>query len=150
MDKIKLIKKLRQKGFRKTSAIKRLKKYMEIPCFTYESVYKVKGQKNDYKTAFGDAYDKYGLYIFYDASTNKVLYVGEAASEQFSSRLSQHFNESHGGLRKKFEKDPTRLQMLKKSNILVLYIKSGRKLSRIIHFDEDLLIGLLRPEWNDR
>ena len=150
MDKIKLIKKLRQEGFRKTSARKRLKKYMEIPCFTYESVYKENGLRNDYETAFGDAYDKYGLYIFYDASTNKVLYVGEAASEPFSHRLSQHFNQSHGGLRKKFEADPTRLQMLLDSNILVLYIKSGNKSSRTIPFDEDLLIGVLCPEWNDR
>ena len=150
MDKNALINKLKKLGYEKYRAIKRLKEYVELSCFTYKSVYKGKGLKNDYKSAFGDAYDKYGLYIFYEAITNEVLYVGEAASEPFSNRLSQHFNQSHGGLREKFKADAARLQRLENSNILVLYIKKGSPLRRTIHFDEDLLIGLLCPEWNDR
>lgn len=59
MDKNALINKLKKLGYEKYRAIKRLKEYVELSCFTYKSVYKGKGLKNDYKSAFGDAYDKY-------------------------------------------------------------------------------------------
>lgn len=69
--------------------------YKEIPAFTYMSVYNPNGKKPkshyNYKKAFGDAYSEYGLYIFYD-NNNKIIYVGEAAEEEFKDRLSQHFN----------------------------------------------------------
>lgn len=135
-------------GFSKANA--RLKKYASIASFTYESVYKVNGQRNNYRKAFDKAYEKYGLYIFYKGNTNDILYVGEAATEPFSKRLSQHFNQSDGGLREKFVLDSTKMKELQDSEILILYIKRKGHSPQVIHFDEDLLIGLFCPPWNDR
>lgn len=79
------------------------------------SVYNPNGKKTksncNYKKAFGDAYSEYELYIFYD-SNNKIIYIGEAAEEEFKDRLSQHFNESDGGLRNKLSSKPNRLSKL--------------------------------------
>ena len=65
------------------------------------SVYNPNGKKTksncNYKKAFGDAYSEYELYIFFD-SNNKIIYVGEAAEEEFKDRSSHHFNEFDGGL----------------------------------------------------
>ena len=83
--------------------------------FLYMSVYNPNGKKTksncNYKKAFGDAYSEYELYIFYD-SNNKIIYIGEAAEEEFKDRLSQHFNESDGGLRNKLSSKPNRLSKL--------------------------------------
>lgn len=127
--------------------------YNEISSFTYMSVYNPNGKKPkshcNYKKAFGNAYSKYGLYIFYD-NNNKIIYVGEAAEEGFKDRLSQHFNESDGGLRNKLSSKPNLLFKLMASNVLILYGKYNKDDSRSTHFDEDLLIGLFKPELNDR
>lgn len=127
--------------------------YKEIPAFTYMSVYNPKGvapkPNCDFLSAFKDAYSKYGLYIFYD-NNNKIIYVGEAAEEEFKDRLSQHFNESDGGLRSKLSSKPNLLSKLNASNVLILYGKYNKDDSRNTHFDEDLLIGLFKPELNDR
>lgn len=127
--------------------------YKEIPAFTYMSVYNPKGvtpkPNCDFRSAFKDAYSKYGLYIFYD-NNNKIIYVGEAAEEEFKDRLSQHFNESDGGLRSKLSSKPNLLSKLNASNVLILYGKYNKDDSRNTHFDEDLLIGLFKPELNDR
>lgn len=147
MDKKEFLKKIKNMGFSKVNA--RLKKYASIASFTYKSVYK-NGQRNNYRKAFDMAYEKYGLYIFYDGTTNDILYVGEAATEPFSKRLSQHFNQSDGGLREKFVLDSTKMQELQNSEVLILYIKKGEYSPKEIHFDEDLLIGLLCPVWNSR
>lgn len=127
--------------------------YKEIPAFTYMSVYNPKGvtpkPNCDFRSAFKDAYSEYGLYIFYD-NNNKIIYVGEAAEEEFKDRLSQHFNESDGGLRNKLSLKPKLLSKLNASNVLILYGKYNKDDSRSTHFDEDLLIGLFKPELNDR
>ena len=118
--------------------------YKEIEPFKYNDVINDKGFK--YKKFFADAYSKYGLYIFYLQKSNEIIYIGEACSEPFSKRLSQHFNESHGGLRVK-KKD--KITIILDSEILILYDKHSAE-NKEIHFDEDLLIGVFRPELNDR
>lgn len=127
--------------------------YEEIQAFTYMSLYNPKGGTPkpycDYKSAFKNAYSEYGLYIFYD-NNNEIIYVGEAAEEEFKDRLSQHFNESDGGLRNKLSSKPNLLSKLEESNVLILYGKYNKDDSRSTHFDEDLLIGLFKPELNNR
>lgn len=127
--------------------------YNEVPSFTYMSVYNPKGitpkPDCDYVTAFQDAHSKYGLYIFYD-NNDQIIYIGEAAEEPFKDRLSQHFNESDGGLRNKLASKSELLSKLEASNVLSLYGKNDKTNSRETHFDEDLLIGLFRPDLNDR
>ena len=50
MDKKEFVKKIKSMGFSKANA--RLKKYASIASFTYESVYKVNGQRSNYRKAF--------------------------------------------------------------------------------------------------
>ena len=100
------------------------------------SVYNPNGKKTksncNYKKAFGDAYSEYELYIFYD-SNNKIIYVGKAGEEEFKDRLSQHFNESDGGLKNKLSSKPNLLSKLMASNILILYRKYNKDDSKSTH-----------------
>lgn len=138
-------------GFSKDKATSIIQDYSEIN-FSYQSVHnpsgKVPKRNCDYVRAFGAAYSKFGLYIFY--KNKKIIYVGESAEEPFSKRLSQHFNNSQGGLRKKFANDKTSLGELDSSEVLILYDKYTNSKAKETHFDEDLLIGLFRPMLNNR
>lgn len=69
---------------------------------------------------------------FYDNS-NKIIYVGEAAEEEFKDRSSQHFNESDGGLRNKLSSKPNLLSKLMASNVLILYGKYNKDNSKSTH-----------------
>lgn len=146
MDKKWLFKKLIEKGIAPCAANKLLKSYKEIPSFSYSALL-LSQQKDKYSKQFGKAYSGYGIYIFYLKDPFEIKYIGEAASEPFSKRLSQHFNNSHGGLPKK---KPGSTQILDLCDVLILYGKNGKKKARETHFDEDLLIGVFRPQLNDR
>lgn len=145
MNKKVLIKAMKKKGI-SYKACAFLKKYSEIPAITYSTVQSSKTKKK-YKKAFGDAYDNFGIYVFYETRTSNIIYIGEAASEPFRKRLSQHFNKSHGGLRHKKQNS---IGILNKCEILVLYGKYDQTQARETHLDEDLLIGTFRPLLNDR
>lgn len=80
-------------------------------------------------------------------STLQILMIGEAATETISKRLKQHFNGSHGGLR---HKKPHAIPTLIGCDVLILYGKYNPLQSRNTHFDEDLLLGIFRPQYNDR
>ena len=123
-----------------------LRQYSEIPAISYSAVRKLKSKKK-YSTAFGKAYNDYGIYVFYEAGTCNIMYIGEAAGEPFSGRLKQHFNNSYGGL--PFKK-PYSVPILNKCEILILYGKYNSTQKRETHLDEDLLIGIFRPQLNDR
>lgn len=154
MTKKELIKLMVEHGYNSKKAKSMINSYKEILAFTYMSVYNPNGKKSkshcNYKKAFDNAYLDYGLYIFYEKDNNEILYIGEAAEEEFKDRLSQHFNESDGGLRKKLSSKPDFLYKLENSEVLILYGKHNKNDSRSTHFDEDLLIGLFRPVFNDR
>lgn len=147
MNKKDLIEEMVEKGITSDMAYALLDTYSEIPAITYSTVQSSKTKKK-YKIAFGEAYDNFGIYVFYETGTSpKIIYIGEAASEPFRKRLSQHFNKSHGGLR---HKKPNSIGILNKSEILVLYGKYNQTQARETHLDEDLLIGTFRPLLNDR
>ena len=97
MKKEDLLKQMVEKGMEKNACELFLKGYLEMAPFSYVKVKNDTGRK--YKKYFGDSYDKFGIYIFYDPKNEEIKYIGEAASEPFSKRLTQHFNESNGGLR---------------------------------------------------
>ena len=71
--------------------------------------------------------------IFFYDNNNKIIYVGEAAEEEFKDRSSQHFNESDGGLRNKLSSKPNLLSKLMASNVLILYWKYNKEDSRSTH-----------------
>lgn len=71
--------------------------------------------------------------IFFYDNNNKIIYVGEAAEEEFKDRLSQHFNESDGGLKNKLSSKPNLLSKLMASNVLILYGKYNKDDSRSTH-----------------
>ena len=71
--------------------------------------------------------------IFFYDNNNKIIYVGEAAEEEFKDRSSQHFNESDGGLRNKLSSKPNLLSKLMASNVLILYGKYNKDDSRSTH-----------------
>lgn len=145
MKKEDLLKQMVKKGMEKSFCELFLDGYLEIDPFSYVKVKNDTGHK--YKKYFGKSYDKFGIYIFYDPKNGKIKYIGEAASEPFSKRLTQHFNESNGGLRfKKADK----IDVIEACDVLILYGKHDNNKYRDIHFDEDLLIGLFRPFLNDR
>lgn len=135
-----------QKGISKNFAHQILGNYLEIAPFAYSSI-RASNIRNKFKQAFGSAYNNYGIYVFYYPNANEVKYIGEAASEPFSKRLTQHFNGSHGGL--PFKK-PTLQNVLNACEVLILYGKYTTTQARNTHFDEDLLIGTFRPPLNDR
>lgn len=135
-----------QKGISSGLASQILKGYSEIVPFSY-SLIKTSNKRGKFRQAFGSAYDEYGIYVFYNPNTEEVKYIGEAASEPFSKRLTQHFNGSHGGLP---IKKPTSQSVLKTCEVLILYGKYTNAQARNTHFDEDLLIGTFRPPLNDR
>ena len=84
-------------GYKKKFAMQIINPYQEIAAFSY-SIVKNSNSNMKYVNSFGNAYNDYGLYIFYTVNTFDIQYIGEAASEPFQKRLSQHFNKSHGGL----------------------------------------------------
>lgn len=145
MNKNDLINEMVNNGIDRNRATALLNPYSEIPAFSYSKVQSTKGKK--FLAAFGAAYNDYGIYVFYDAGTMNIQYIGEAASEPFSKRLTQHFNKSHGGLR---HKKPHAISILNGCEVLILYGRFGKFQARETHLDEDLLIGTFRPQLNDR
>ena len=130
MKKEDLLKRMVEKGMKKRFCKLFLKGYLEIAPFSYVQVKKDTGHK--YKKYLGDSYDKFGIYIFYDSKNEEIKYIGEAASEPFSKRLTQHFNESNGGLRfKKTDK----IGVIEAYDVLILYGKSNNNKYSDIHFD---------------
>lgn len=146
MKKINLINLMNLHGIKANYARTIVDAYLEISSFSYLPTFNSTSPKK-YVKAFGKAYNSYGLYIFYDHTTMNIVYIGEAASEPFSKRLSQHFNKSHGGL---IYKNSNNINILKTCEVLILYGKYGSSQGRETHFDEDLLIGIFRPLLNDR
>lgn len=71
--------------------------------------------------------------IFFYDNNNKIIYVGEAAEEEFKDRLSQHFNKSDGDLKNKLLSKPNLLSKLMASNVLILYGKYNKDDSRSTH-----------------
>ena len=145
MKKLDLINEMVNKGICRARAKALLNPYSEILAFKYNSVYKTAVSK--YVSNFGLAYSDYGIYVFYDIGTFNIQYIGEAASEPFSKRLTQHFNNSHGGLR---HTKPHAISTLNGCEVLILYGKYNATQARETHLDEDLLIGTFRPPLNDR
>lgn len=137
-----------QKGISAELASRVLDKYEYIAPVSYSSI-KASNDEEKFKNAFGPAYDKCGIYVFYDSNTEEIKYIGEAASEPFSKRLTQRFNSSHGGLPFKIEKNGLQ-NGLNTCEVLILYGKCTKDQARDTHFDEDLLIGTFRPQLNDR
>ena len=140
-----------QKGISSAYINSILKRYTDFDSLSYMSVYNPTNAKVkppcDFLNGFGDAYNEYGIYIFYNPVTSEIKYIGEAAEEAFSKRLTQHFNSSHGGLRSKYKTQPLAILDIESCEILILF---GAKNAKVTHFDEDLLIGIFRPIYNDR
>ena len=145
MNKDELKSEMMAKGMSQNFVDTLLDKYSEISPFSYRSVKSL--DKHKYKTAFGEAYSRNGIYIFYKTKTLDIKYIGEAATEPFSKRWRQHFNRSHGGL---LYKKHNALAILESCDVLILYLEHNLSQARDIHFDEDLLIGTFRPCLNNR
>ena len=99
------------------------------------SVYNPNGKKLNQIViinSFGGFVFRIRTIYFYDNS-NKIIYVGEAAEEEFKDRSSQHFNESDGGLRNKLSSKPNLLSKLMASNVLILYGKYNKDNSKSTH-----------------
>lgn len=146
MDKNDLINELIKRGITAGVANGLINAYNEIPSFGYLTL-QASTQSQKYLKQFGTAHSGYGIYIFYTSGTLDIKYIGEAASEPFSKRLSQHFNNSQGGLR---IKKSASLSIINSCDVLILYGKYGKAQARDTHFDEDFLIGTFRPQLNDR
>ena len=146
MDKQDLIDCMIANGVKKKSATKRFNEYREIPTFSYNYVRSLSPSRQKYN-CFGDAYNDYGIYIFYKSGTFDIQYIGAAALEPFRRRLTQQFNASHSGLP---AMKPKSISILNACDTLILYGKYNSAKAEYTHFDEDFLIGLFQPPLNDR
>ena len=112
----------------------------------YAEIYKKGRSRNDYNK-LNVCNRSAGIYFFVDPN-NTVIYVGESHDRCLYARVTQHFNEDHGGLRYKLKK-ANRLDLISKLEDATLYVYPLPNADKSeILYAESYFIGIYKPEFN--
>ncbi len=111
------------------------------------------GSRNNY-SIFRPIRNRYGVYIFQDNSSNRILYIGEAPKQDLKERITQNYtpNDSGGTFRDNWcEMENQDFDDFKEAlrgwRIITMSAASGSG-GDWIHALEAVLIGFLRPRYN--
>ena len=110
-----------------------------------------KDKKNNNYCIFNVVQNRYGVYIFVDASCD-ILYVGKAQMQSLQGRITQYYTESDTGgtFRKNWCEENGDFEKFKEAleNWKILTISTSKKNDNWIQSFESELIQLLDPKYN--